>query len=132
MAQQGPPLEDIKKGQDFIRRLIEAEADAQKKVNNATQAKKEKLKAAAGKAQDDLAAFKMEKKNAFEQARANTSSDETMKKELASQTQAENLSVQKQYDANKQSTVKYIVSKILDVPITLTDTQIQSLKTGAV
>jgi len=38
--------------------------------------------------------------------------------------------VQKDYSANKERTVKYVVDKVLDVPIGLTDTQRQALKMG--
>jgi len=40
--------------------------------------------------------------------------------------------VQQDYTNNKAQTVKYVVSKVLDVPIELTTTQLQALRSGMV
>jgi len=117
---------------DFIRQLMEAENKAKKKMEDALQEKKKKMTGAKAKALEDLKAYEAMKTKETNAATSGQTCVDAMNKQLASETLAEVAKVQQQYDQHKQNTVKYIVSKILDVPITLTATQIQSLKTGAV
>lgn len=111
--------------------LIEAEESAKKTVEIATKNKREKMRGAAAKAEEDLKKFREEQQAEFDKTTKDKKNFDA-KKELDAETNAEKAVVQKDYDGNKKKTVKYIVSKILDVPITLTDTQTQSLKTGKV
>jgi len=40
--------------------------------------------------------------------------------------------VKRDYEQNKDRTIKYVISKVLDVQTTLTDTQKQALRMGVV
>lgn len=118
-------------GKDFIRQLLEAEKSAKQSLERAVQDRKAKLKSAKEKAEQDLKVFRDEQQKKFEKETASKKDFDAMK-EMSNSTKAEIEMVQRDYDSNKTRTVKYIVDKILDVPITLTDTQMQSLKAGTV
>merc|ERR1711865_1327832 len=100
-------------------------------IQKAKEGRKLKMQSAKDAAEAELRKFRQEQEAAFEQERVN--------KEAAnaggdrSQLDAkEILMVQQDYEANKSDTIDYIVKKVLDVPIALTTTQIQALKSGAV
>merc|ERR1712107_584759 len=90
-----------------------------------------KLKQAKEKAEEDLKVFREEQERKFQKEMgAKAAADPSA--ELKGATAAEVQLVQRDYDQNKTRTIQYVISKVLDVPTTLTDTQKQALRMGVV
>mmetsp|Transcript_116241 Transcript_116241/g.328856 ORF Transcript_116241/g.328856 Transcript_116241/m.328856 type:complete len:123 (-) Transcript_116241:120-488(-) len=115
--------------QELIQQLLQAEKKAEELIGTAKKDRLAKLRSAKEKAEEDLKAFRAEQEDKFKKetdskAMANPTA------ELKDSTQAAVNTVEKDYVANKAKTVKYVTGKVLDVPIGLTDTQKQALKSG--
>merc|ERR1719220_1277120 len=104
-----------------------SESDAEQLIAAAKRKRQARLKQAKDQAEDDLKQFRAAQEKKFEQdygAKANADPSA----ELSTDTRAEAEAVQRDYRNNKDKTISFIVSKVLDVPMTLTDTQKQVLK----
>merc|ERR1719159_2341514 len=97
-------------------------------IQVAKQKRLEKLKQAKVKADEDLKLFRDEQETKFQkETGSKATADPTA--ELKSATQTGIAMVNKDYDMNKAVAVKYITAKVLDVPLSLTETQKQALVT---
>eukprot|EP00913_Durusdinium_trenchii_P002692 g2490.t1 len=90
-----------------------------------------KLRQAKDKAEEELKDFR-EKEEARFQKETGTKTSANPADSLKVSTQTEIDGVHQDYAKNKVKTIQYVVSKVLEVPATLSDTQKQALKTGAI
>merc|ERR1712151_792945 len=98
-------------------------------IQSAKQKRLDKLKQAKVKAEGDLKVFRDEQEAKFEKETGSKArADPTA--ELKSATQTGVAMVNKDYDNNKSKAIQYITTKVLDVPLELTQTQKQALVTG--
>merc|ERR1712157_524253 len=98
-------------------------------VASAKKARQAKLKQARDKADEELAVFKQEQERKFQnEVGAKENADPAA--ELSNATRQEAQAVQKDYQQNKDKTVKFIVERVLEVPTTLSETQKQAIKAG--
>merc|ERR1712194_758238 len=117
--------------QELISQLLQAEKQAEELIATAKKNRLTKLKQAKEKAEDDLKAFRAEQEEKFQREMgAKAKADPSA--ELKGATEAEVNMVKRDYEQNKDRTIKYVISKVLDVPTTLTDTQKQALRMGVV
>lgn len=113
----------------FIDTLLKAEKEAEEIIAKAKKTRLEKLREAKAAADEELKDFKDKEEAAFQKTIASKASTDPAA-ELKASTQKELQMVQQDYDNNKAKTVQYVVTKVLDVPIALTATQTQALKSG--
>mmetsp|Transcript_19317 Transcript_19317/g.41488 ORF Transcript_19317/g.41488 Transcript_19317/m.41488 type:complete len:122 (-) Transcript_19317:277-642(-) len=117
--------------QDLIQQLLQAEKEAEALIATAKKNRLTKLKQAKDKAEEEMKTFREEQEKKFQKemgakAAADPGADQKAKT-------AEALAqVNSDYTKNKDRTIKYVIEKVLDVPTSLTDTQKQALKVGAV
>ncbi|CAE7665496.1 atp6v1g, partial [Symbiodinium sp. CCMP2456] len=107
-----------------------AEKQAEEIIANAKKNRLTKLRQAKDKAEEELKDFREKEEARFQKemgAKAGANPAET----LQVSTQSEIDSVHKDYANNKAKTIEYVVGRVLEVPVTLSDTQKQALKTGA-
>eukprot|EP00932_Pfiesteria_piscicida_P003373 SRR837773.13287.p3 GENE.SRR837773.13287~~SRR837773.13287.p3 ORF type:complete len:122 (-),score=78.40 SRR837773.13287:69-434(-) len=119
------------KSQELIGQLLQAEKEAEGLIATAKKNRQMKLKQAKDKAEEDLKAFREEQERKFQaemgaKARADPSA------ELKGATEAEIRRVKQDYEQNKARTIQYVMSKVLDVPTGLSETQQQALRMGTV
>eukprot|EP00428_Durinskia_dybowskii_P064305 CAMPEP_0170376018 /NCGR_PEP_ID=MMETSP0117_2-20130122/11478_1 /TAXON_ID=400756 /ORGANISM="Durinskia baltica, Strain CSIRO CS-38" /LENGTH=173 /DNA_ID=CAMNT_0010631147 /DNA_START=93 /DNA_END=612 /DNA_ORIENTATION=- len=115
--------------QELIRQLLQAEKEAEEVIAGAKRNRLAKLKQARDKAEEDLKVFKEEQERKFQKDMGGkAAADPTA--ELKSSTQQQLDSVNRDYQANKDRAIQYILGRVLDVPTQLTDTQKQALKMG--
>jgi len=89
------------------------------------------LRSAKDKAEDELKDFRAKEEGKFQKELGDKAqNDPTASLKGATQTEID--LVQRDYAANKDKTVKYVMEKVLDVPIGLSATQIQALSMGTV
>merc|ERR1712048_1116049 len=117
------------KSQELIQKLLTAEKQAEDMIASAKSKRLEKLKSAKVKAEEDLKVFKDEQEAKFEKEMGSKSRADPSS-ELKSATQTGVAMVNKDYDSNKAKTIEYVKSKVLDVPLGLTETQKQALVSG--
>merc|ERR1719413_126705 len=108
---------------------MKAEQEAEARVANAKKNRQARMKQAKEQAEAEVKAFKDEQEATFQRemgakAKADPSAD------LRAATAAEAEGVRRDYAANKDRTVAFIIQKVLEVPTTLTETQKQSLRMG--
>merc|ERR1712216_569865 len=111
----------------LIETLLKAEKQAEELIATAKKNRLTKLREAKTAADEELSEFKKKEEQTFQNTIGSKAQNDPQK-ELASSTEAELKMVQQDYENNKQKTVAYVVSKVLDVPINLTNTQKQALK----
>merc|ERR1711879_312594 len=109
----------------------EAEKKADELIGAAKKARLTKLRQAKDKAEEELKAFREEQETKFQKEIGSRAKTDHMK-DMAEATKIAVEAVQKDYDTNKAKTIAYITSKVMDVPIGLTETQSQALKMGVV
>mmetsp|Transcript_21030 Transcript_21030/g.48683 ORF Transcript_21030/g.48683 Transcript_21030/m.48683 type:complete len:125 (-) Transcript_21030:237-611(-) len=119
------------KSQELISQLLNAEKQAEELISTAKQNRLAKLKEAKTVAEKDLQEFRQEEEKKFQKEMGSKQNVDPAA-EYKSSTQQELNMVEADYKNNKAAVVKYIVSKVLDVPLELSATQIQSLKAGTV
>ena len=117
--------------QQLIKQLFEAETKAEELIAQAKQARLTKLRQAKEKADDEVKAFKEEQeKKHLAETSAKNQTDHT--KDLEGATKAAKEEVEAAYRNNSAATVTYVVNKVIDVPIGLSETQKQALLMGVV
>merc|ERR1712004_606213 len=89
-----------------------------------------KLKQANEKAEEEVKAFRDDQDRKLKVIDAKAAADPSA--ELAGATKAEIDMVKRDYTQNKDKAIKYVVEKVLDVPTSLSETQMQALKLGTV
>ncbi|CAG9464691.1 unnamed protein product [Pedinophyceae sp. YPF-701] len=106
-------------GQDGIKRLIAAEAEAQEIVSKARRAKTERLKQAKAEAEREINAFKAQCDEGFRNAvtEGTTSSGSNLGK-LQADMQAQISQVTRRAESQRPAVVKSLVSAVTTVPIT--------------
>mmetsp|Transcript_108453 Transcript_108453/g.312419 ORF Transcript_108453/g.312419 Transcript_108453/m.312419 type:complete len:124 (+) Transcript_108453:81-452(+) len=115
--------------QELIKQLLQAEKDAEDIIAAAKKNRLAKLKQAKDRAEEDLKAFREEQERKFQaEMGAKTAADPAA--ELKGATQREVDGVKKDYDTNKERAISYIISRVLDVPTSLSTTQKQALASG--
>eukprot|EP00928_Gymnodinium_smaydae_P067989 TRINITY_DN5102_c1_g1_i1.p2 TRINITY_DN5102_c1_g1~~TRINITY_DN5102_c1_g1_i1.p2 ORF type:complete len:124 (-),score=52.50 TRINITY_DN5102_c1_g1_i1:79-450(-) len=114
---------------DAIPQLLEAERKAQELVATAKRNRQALIRQAKDKAEEDVEAFKQEQEERFRKE-AGLKAAQDPAAELKGSTQQAVDAVHKDYAANKGKTVDFIVEKVLDVSIALSDTQKMVLKMG--
>eukprot|EP00933_Yihiella_yeosuensis_P073907 TRINITY_DN826_c1_g2_i2.p1 TRINITY_DN826_c1_g2~~TRINITY_DN826_c1_g2_i2.p1 ORF type:complete len:124 (-),score=51.19 TRINITY_DN826_c1_g2_i2:124-495(-) len=119
------------KSQELIQQLLQAEKQADEIIANAKKARLAKLRQAKEKAEDELKDFRAKEEAKF-QSEMGAKATADPSKALEASTKEQIAAVRADYDANKAASIKYIVSKVLEVSVSLTDTQLQALKTGSV
>lgn len=117
--------------QELIQQLLQAEKQAEEIITNAKKNRLTKLRQAKDKAEEELKDFR-EKEEARFQKETGTKTSANPADSLKVSTQTEIDGVHQDYAKNKVKTIQYVVSKVLEVPATLSDTQKQALKTGAI
>eukprot|EP00403_Amphidinium_massartii_P021165 CAMPEP_0178400618 /NCGR_PEP_ID=MMETSP0689_2-20121128/15882_1 /TAXON_ID=160604 /ORGANISM="Amphidinium massartii, Strain CS-259" /LENGTH=181 /DNA_ID=CAMNT_0020021419 /DNA_START=52 /DNA_END=598 /DNA_ORIENTATION=- len=130
-AQQVEEMAGAPKSQELISQLLNAEKQAEELISTAKQNRLAKLKEAKTVAEKDLQEFRQEEEKKFQKEMGSKQNVDPAA-EYKSSTQQELNMVEADYKNNKAAVVKYIVSKVLDVPLELSATQIQSLKAGTV
>mmetsp|Transcript_93405 Transcript_93405/g.166159 ORF Transcript_93405/g.166159 Transcript_93405/m.166159 type:complete len:124 (+) Transcript_93405:60-431(+) len=119
------------KSQELIQQLLQAEKQAEDIIANAKKNRLTKLRQAKEKAEEELKEFRDKEEARFQKemgAKAGADPAEALK----ASTKTEVDGVQRDYATNKARTVQYVVNKVLEVQIGLTETQKQALTTGAV
>mmetsp|Transcript_18380 Transcript_18380/g.42920 ORF Transcript_18380/g.42920 Transcript_18380/m.42920 type:complete len:124 (-) Transcript_18380:83-454(-) len=119
------------KSQELIQQLLNAEKQAEELISTAKANRLQKLKEAKSAAEKDLQDFRQEEDKKFQKEVGSKQAIDPAA-DLKNATQQELNIVESDYKNNKAATVKYIVAKVLDVPMELSSTQILSLKTGTV
>lgn len=119
------------KSQELIQQLLQAEKQAEDIISNAKKNRLAKLRQAKEKAEEELKDFRNKEETKFQKEMGSKVGADPAAA-LKASTQAEIDGVQKDYQTNKGRTVLYVVNKVLEVQIALTDTQKQALTTGAV
>merc|ERR1712194_618189 len=117
--------------QELISQLLQAEKQAEELIATAKKNRLTKLKQAKEKAEEDLKAFRAEQEQKFQREMGSKAAADPSA-ELKGATEKEVQMVKRDYKQNKDRTIKYVISKVLDVPTTLTDTQKQALRMGVV
>merc|ERR1712066_1070765 len=115
----------------LIETLLKAEKQAEELIATAKKNRLAKLREAKAAAEEELKEFKEKEEANFQKTIASKASSDPAA-DLKASTEKELSMVQQDYENNKMKTINYVVSKVLDVPIALTTTQIQALKTGVV
>merc|ERR1711982_144475 len=108
---------DGNKSQELIQQLLLAEKQAEELIATAKRNRLTKLRQAKDKAEEELVDFRDREEAKFQ-------------KDMGAVTKMEYETVQRDYATNKDKTVAYVTSKVLDVPLGLTDTQKQALRPG--
>lgn len=117
--------------QDLIKQLLEAENKAEEMIAQAKANRLTKLRQAKDKAEEEVSKFREEQEKKFQaETSAKNATDHT--KDLAGVTKAAKEEVDAAYSSNQAATVSYVVQKVMDVPIGLSDTQKQALIMGVV
>jgi len=114
------------KNQDLVQQLLQAEKQAEEIINAAKKNRAGKIRQAKDGADEELVSFRAQEEQQFcEQAalKAAAGVDDAFKADA----QATLLAVSQDYKVNKDKTIDFIVSKVLDVPKSLTPTQKESL-----
>ena len=114
-----------------IKQLLEAENTAKQIIEQGKQDRKAKLQKANQDAEAELDRYKKEKEREYEAEKAKKEV-ESKGADRSSADEEEMRRVTQDFENNKGECIKYIVQKVLEVPIGLTTTQAQALKTGAV
>merc|ERR1712013_182963 len=114
-----------------IETLLKAEKQAEELIGTAKKNRLAKLREAKAAADEELKEFREKEEASFQKQIASKASSDPAA-DLKVSTQKELDMVQQDYENNKMRTISYVVDKVLDVPIALTTTQIQALKTGVV
>ena len=115
----------------LINRLLQAEEEAAKIIENAKTSKTTKLKQAKANAVQQLETFKRDEESKYNEELAKLKANDPSAK-LESSSAKELAMVQQDYESNKDATVKYIVEKVKQVNLELTDTQKLALKNNQV
>mmetsp|Transcript_85072 Transcript_85072/g.275464 ORF Transcript_85072/g.275464 Transcript_85072/m.275464 type:complete len:127 (+) Transcript_85072:64-444(+) len=115
--------------QELIQQLLQAEKQGEELIATAKKNRLAKLRQAKEKAEEDLKAFREEQESKFQRDTGSKAAADPAA-ELQDSTKAEIDLVKQDYASNKGKTIEYITSKVLDVSITLTETQKQALRTG--
>merc|ERR1712173_509794 len=98
-----------------IQQLLQAEKEAENLIANAKKNCSAKLKQAKEKAEEELKIFREEQEKKFQKEMgAKAASDQS--KDLQGVTEQEIAKVKKDYQQNKERTVKYVFDKVFDVP----------------
>ena len=117
--------------QQMISKLLKAEQEAEDIIQKAKDNRKTKMQTAMAAAEAELAKFRADEEAKFEAAKKAKEAESSG----ADRSKADDMEiamVQQDFTMHKDETIEYIVKKVLDVPITLTSTQIQALKTNVV
>mmetsp|Transcript_88184 Transcript_88184/g.269838 ORF Transcript_88184/g.269838 Transcript_88184/m.269838 type:complete len:125 (-) Transcript_88184:96-470(-) len=114
------------KSQELIQQLLQAEKEAEATIATAKKNRQAKLKQAKEKAEEELKAFREEQEKKFQRDCGSKAAADPAA-ELKGATQKEVDMVQRDYATNKDRTVQYVMSKVLDVPTQLSETQKQAL-----
>merc|ERR1711972_926708 len=117
------------KSQELIQQLMGAEKEAEALIATAKKNRLSKLKQAKEKAEEDLKAFREEQEKKFQKEMGSKAAADPSA-ELKGATQAEIAMVQRDSQQNKDRTIQYVISKVLDVPTQLSSTQKQALMMG--
>merc|ERR1712061_465171 len=117
------------KSQELIQQLLQAEKQGEALIATAKKNRLAKLKQAKEKAEEDLKAFREEQERKFQKEMGSKAAADPSA-ELKGATQAEIDMVKRDYTQNKDRTIQYVISKALDVPTQLSDTQKQALVMG--
>merc|ERR1712048_1182094 len=104
------------------------EKQAEELIATAKKNRLAKLKQAKDAAEEDLKDFREKEESKFQKEVGSKAAADPAE-DLKNATKTEIDVVQKDYQANKARTIDYIVKKVLEVPIGLTATQKQALKT---
>merc|ERR1712061_899897 len=123
------PMAAAGKSQELIQQLLQAEKEAEALIATAKKNRLAKLKQAKEKAEEDLKAFREEQEKKFQKEMGSKAAADPSA-ELKGATQAEIDMVNRDYTQNKERTIQYVISKVLDVPTQLSDTQKQALVMG--
>merc|ERR1711972_454743 len=115
--------------QELIQQLLQAEKEAEALIATAKKNRLAKLKQAKEKAEEDLKAFREEQEKKFQKEMGSKAAADPSA-ELKGATQAEIDTVNRDYAQNKDKTIQYVISKVLDVPTQLSATQKQALMMG--
>eukprot|EP00811_Abedinium_folium_P010441 NODE_19659_length_833_cov_3.454674.p2 GENE.NODE_19659_length_833_cov_3.454674~~NODE_19659_length_833_cov_3.454674.p2 ORF type:complete len:146 (+),score=60.90 NODE_19659_length_833_cov_3.454674:54-440(+) len=113
--------------QDLIQQLIAAEAESADIIETAKANRKKKLERAKEAAGHEVADFEKKEKLKFTQL-IGTKADRDPEEELKNATKVELQMVERDFETNGQKTIDYVISKILDVPLELTQAQKQALR----
>merc|ERR1712190_162203 len=106
-----------------------AEKQADELIATAKKNRLTKLRQAKDKAEEELKDFREKEELKF-QTEVGSKATADPSQALSSATANEIQMVMADYQANKARTVQYVVSKILDVPLGISETQKQALRTG--
>ena len=115
--------------QELIQKLLLAEKEADQIIQTAKKNRAEMLKKAKEAAEKELQDFRAQQDAKFDaEVAAKSQTDQAAELKLI--TEKEVGRVQQDFEENKDITVSYICGKVLNVPLRLTETQQQALKTG--
>eukprot|EP00928_Gymnodinium_smaydae_P067987 TRINITY_DN5102_c0_g5_i1.p1 TRINITY_DN5102_c0_g5~~TRINITY_DN5102_c0_g5_i1.p1 ORF type:complete len:122 (+),score=56.15 TRINITY_DN5102_c0_g5_i1:126-491(+) len=114
---------------EVVPQLLEAERKAEELIATAKRNRQALIRQAKDKAEEDVQAFKQEQEERFRKE-AGLKAAHDPAAELKASTQQSVDAVHSDYAANKTKTVDFIVEKVLDVSIALSDTQKMVLKMG--
>jgi len=123
-------LASPKMSSKLIERLNEAEIKAESIIDEAKKYRKTILAKARDAAEEELKGFSSDQDRVLREALAGQGDDDATKA-LESTTAGELAAVEGDFQRNSAKTVEFVVSKVLDVPLTLTSTQRQALISDA-
>mmetsp|Transcript_794 Transcript_794/g.1322 ORF Transcript_794/g.1322 Transcript_794/m.1322 type:complete len:124 (-) Transcript_794:146-517(-) len=115
----------------LIETLLKAEKRAEELISEAKKNRVQRLREAKAAADEELKEFKEKSEADFQKTIASKASANPAG-DLQESTRKELEMVEQDYQNNKAKTIQYVVSKVLDVPIELSTTQLQALKSGMV
>lgn len=116
------------KSQELIQKLLAAEDQAERIIANAREQRTKKLKDVRQAAEEELEPFRKKEDDKFRREQAEQEQSASMTQELDARTQQELGMVKQDYDNNKKNAIKYILDKVLDIDLSLSENVRQSLR----
>eukprot|EP00929_Paragymnodinium_shiwhaense_P015234 TRINITY_DN123293_c0_g1_i1.p1 TRINITY_DN123293_c0_g1~~TRINITY_DN123293_c0_g1_i1.p1 ORF type:complete len:120 (+),score=63.90 TRINITY_DN123293_c0_g1_i1:72-431(+) len=117
--------------QDLIKQLLVAEKKAEELIADAKKNRLTKLRQAKDKAEEELKDFRAKEEAKFDkEAGAKAKLDPAAA--LQSETSKQLAGVERDYQTNKDRAISRVVGKVLEVQLTLSETQAQALRMGMV
>lgn len=117
------------KSQELIQKLLKAEEDAEKIIQNAREQRARKLRDVRQAAEEELEPFRQKEEEKFLAEQA-ASAGGNNSGELDSVTQQELAMVRQDFEGNKKQAIKYILDKVLDIDLTMPENLKQQVLMG--
>jgi len=120
------------KSQELIQKLLQAEDNAEKLIQNARDQRQRKLRDVRLAAEEELEPFRKKEEEKFLREQSEHGQTEDLTAELERITQKELGMVKQDYENNKKTSIKHILDKVLDIDLTVAVNVQQALARASV